>query len=64
MLMSENVLEQGIEAEESTGGIVPDVICPACSELINLPLPTYAWYSGQVGCRNCQARVEVKVGDW
>ena len=51
--------------EETMGeGYVPDVLCPSCAEIINIPLPTYAWYAGQVGCRNCQARVEVQIGDW
>ena len=43
---------------------VPDVICPNCFKIINVPLPTYAWYRGQIGCQECQARVSVKIGNW
>ena len=43
---------------------VPDVICPSCSEIIQIPLPTYSWYRGEVGCKTCQSKVSVKIGDW
>ena len=43
---------------------VPDVICPSCSEIIHLPLPTYSWYQGEVGCKTCQSTVSVKIGEW
>ena len=44
---------------------VPDVICPDpnCSEIMEIPRETYAWYSGEVGCRHCKSTVFVKIGD-
>ena len=46
------------------GTFVPDVVCPNCDETIKLDSATYAFYEGQIGCRECHAKCKVRIGAW
>ena len=58
------MVQEATVAGEAEVQYVPDVICPNCREIIQIPLPTYSWYQGEVGCRVCQCTVSVKIGEW
>ena len=49
---------------ESEVQYVPDVACPNCGRLLNLPRDTYAWYKGNVTCANCQTVCYIEIGDY
>ena len=61
-IIEETAAEQNGEAEKQ--GYVPDLQCPHCLSVVHLPLPTYAWYNGEVGCQDCQSRFTVRIGSW